>query len=81
MLSVIIMDLGGCEHLFYGLPRTVSGGIPFSFDEILEFVPSIKMTMPQNILNLKFFFSVHKFWGWSKVIGSSLFRFVIGGQQ
>ena len=60
MLSMIGLDLRGCEHLFHRLPHIVSDGIPSPFDEVLEFAHSTKMTVPQNVLNLEFFFPVHK---------------------
>ena len=76
---MISLDLGGSEHLLPGLSRIVSHEIPFPLDKVLEFAPPAKITVPQNIFHLKFFFSVHQFQGWPKVIGSFLFCFVIGG--
>ena len=79
MLSMISLNLGGSEHLLPRLSCIVSHKIPFLLDEVLEFAPPAKITVPQNVFHLKFFFSVHQFQGWSKVIGSFLFCFVIGG--
>ena len=79
MRSMIGLDFGGGEHLLYGLPHIVSCGIPLSLDEVLKFTPLSEVPMPQNVFHLKFFFSIHQIRGWSKVIGSLLFRYMIGG--
>ena len=76
---MVSLDFGGGEHLLHRLPRIVSHGISFPLDEVLKLMPFAKISMPQNVLHFEFFFSVHQFWGWSKVIGSLLFCYVIRG--
>ena len=75
------LDLGGSKHLLHWLPRIVSCGISLPFDEVLQIAPLPKVSMPQNVFHFKFFFSVHQFRGWSKVIGSLLLGHLIRGQQ
>ena len=79
--SVVGLDLGGCKHLFRWLPRIVSCGISFPFDEVLQITLPTKISMPQNVFHFEFLFSIYQFWGWSKVIGSLLFGHLIRGQQ
>ena len=76
---MISLDLGGGKHLLHRLPRIVSRGVPLPLDEVLKVTPLTKISMPQNIFYLKFFFSIHQLRGWLKVIGPPLLRYPIGG--
>ena len=78
---MIGLDFGGGKHLLHRLPRIVSCGIPFPFDEVLQIASPTKILMPQNVFHFEFFFSIHQFRGWSKVIGSFLLGHLIGSQQ
>jgi hypothetical protein len=69
------------EHLFLGLPRIVSCGIPFPLDEVLKFAPFPKESVSHDGFYFKFFFSVDHFGGRAAKVGPVLFCFVIGGEE
>ena len=75
---MVSLDLGGGKHLLHRLPCIVSHGVPLPLDEVLKVTPLTKISMPQNVFYFEFFFSIHQFWGWSKVIGSLLLHHPIG---
>ena len=62
-------------------PGVVRFGVPFPLDQVLESSPFPEVAMVSDGLDLIFFFSINDIWGWSREIGSILFRFLIRGQK
>jgi hypothetical protein len=69
------------EHLFLGLPRIVSRGIPLPLDKVLELAPFSKELMSHDNLHFELLFSVNHFGWWAVIIGAMFFCFVIGGEK
>jgi hypothetical protein len=64
-------------YLVGWFPRVVSVWVPFPFEEILQGLPSPIEAVINDSLDFVLVFTLDQFGGWSDVIGSVLWGFVV----
>jgi hypothetical protein len=69
------------EDIAVVFPSVVCFGVPFPLDQVLQDLPSPKVSVVSDGLDFVLFFSVDDVWGRSREVGSVLFCFVIRGQK
>ena len=74
---MILTDQLFGEHITAIFPGVIRLRVSLPLDQILERSLSPKMSMISNGLDFILLFSVDDVWGWSREVGSVLFRLMI----
>ena len=71
-------ELWGVDLISW-FPSVISFWIPLPFDQVLEGSRLPRMSVINDLLDLVFFFSFDKVWGWSGIVWSMGCHFAIRG--